>query len=304
MIRLHKYQGLGNDFIVADLRAGVPAPSPLDPEVARRLCDRRLGIGADGVLAIVPSERAVAGMRIRNADGSEPEMCGNGIRCVAKHLYDGGLRRSPIPIETASGVLDCAVAEGPDGLTAAVTVAMGQPRVEGPAERIDAGGRTFEIVRVSMGNPHAIAFVDGEDLLALAERYGPLIERDLRFPARTNVEFARIADDGIDLRVWERGCGITLACGTGACATMVAAVATGRLPADREIEVRLLGGPLRIRVAPDLSQVWMTGPAIHVFSADVACLAPSAQIGAGPLPAPSEPVDAARLLEDVRADRL
>lgn len=265
MVRLHKYHGLGNDFVLVDLRAGTLALSPLDPDAARRLCDRRFGVGADGVLGIVPSERASAGMRIRNADGSEPEMCGNGIRCVAKFLWDGGLRRSPIAIETASGVLDCEVEPGSDGLAATVTVAMGRPRVEGLAERIEAGGRAFEIARVSMGNPHAIAFVEGEDLLALAERFGPAIEMDERFPARTNVEFAQPGRDGIDLRVWERGCGITMACGTGACATAVAAAATGRLEAGAAVDVRLLGGSLRIRVAPDLSQVWMTGPAVHVL---------------------------------------
>ena len=270
MLRVHKYHGLGNDFVVADLRGGAPTPSPLEADTARRLCDRRFGIGADGVLAIVASERAAAGMRIRNADGSEPEMCGNGIRCVVKHLWESGLRLSPMPVETASGVLDCIVTEDAEGRVAAVTVAMGRPRVESAAERIDAAGRSFEIARVSMGNPHAIVFVDGEDPMELAERYGPLIERHERFPARTNVEFARVDDGGIELRVWERGCGITMACGTGACATTVAAVAAGAVPAGREIEVRLLGGPLRIRVAPDLSQVWMTGPAVHVFSADVA----------------------------------
>jgi diaminopimelate epimerase len=270
-MRFHKYHGLGNDFVVADLREGAPSPSPLDADFARRLCDRRFGVGADGVLAILPSERGVAGMRIRNADGSEPEMCGNGIRCVAKHLWDGGLRRSPMPIETASGVLDCVVIEDADGRAGAVTVAMGRPLVEAAAERIDAGGRSFSIARVSMGNPHAVAFVD-EDPLPLAERYGPLIERHERFPARTNVEFARMGHDGgvIDVRVWERGCGITLACGTGACATAAAAVTAGLVPAGADVDVRLPGGTLRIRVAGDLSQVWMTGPATHVFSAELA----------------------------------
>jgi len=264
MIRLSKVHGLGNDFLIADLRSASPSPSPLDPGFARRLCDRRFGIGADGVLGIVPSSLAVAGMRIRNADGSEPEMCGNGIRCVAKYLYDEGLRRPSIAIETAAGVLDCAVEEGPDGHAARVTVAMGRPRVETLQDAIEAGGRIFDIVRVSMGNPHAITFVEGGDLLELAERFGPDIERHARFPGRTNVEFARVNDAGIDLRVWERGCGITLACGTGACATAAAAVATGRLEAGSDIEVRLPGGLLSIRVAPDLTQVWMTGPAVHV----------------------------------------
>jgi len=270
MIRLHKYQGLGNDFLIADLRSGAPSPSPLDPELARRLCDRRLGLGADGVLGIVPSERAVVGMRIRNADGSEPEMCGNGIRCVAKHLYDGGLRQASIPIDTAAGVLGCEVTEGPDGRAALVTVSMGRPRVESLSETVEADGRRFEAVLVSMGNPHAVIFPEGGELMDLSRRYGPVIERHPRFPQRTNVEFARTTGDGIDVCVWERGCGITLACGTGACATAVAAVVTDRREAGRDTGVRLPGGILRIRVASDLSEVWMTGPAVHVYSADVA----------------------------------
>jgi diaminopimelate epimerase len=204
-------------------------------------------------------------MRIRNADGSEPEMCGNGIRCVARYLHERGRRAELIRIETAAGVLDCAIA--PD-LT--VAVEMGRPVVPWSDPALALGDRRFAVTHVTLGNPHAVTFVDGgEDLRALAERYGPLLERHERFPQRTNAEFARVAGDALDLCVWERGCGITLACGTGASATAAAAVATGRLPAGREIEVRLPGGALFIRVAPDLAGVRMRGPAVEVAEVEV-----------------------------------
>jgi diaminopimelate epimerase len=295
-----KVEGLGNDFVVVDLRPGQPAagatPSPADPEIARALCDRHFGIGADGVLAILPGTEGDARMRVINADGSEAEMCGNGIRCVAKILYekDPGLRRPALRIDTGAGLLECAV-DAVEGRVRTVAVEMGRPRLSrgeipmtGPAgERalrlpLAAGDRSFALTAVSMGNPHAVIFVDdaGADLRALAEIYGPRIETHPTFPRRTNVEFARVRRGAqgpeIDLVVWERGVGITLACGTGACATAVAAVLEGRAPAGAEIPVHLLGGMLFITVRADrgdgegtFAGVCMRGPATIVFEAEI-----------------------------------
>jgi len=288
-MRFAKYHGLGNDFILVDLRneqkvAGQPWPE--DEDVVRALCDRHFGVGADGVLPILPaqSDGAHARMRVLNADGGEAEMCGNGLRCVVKYLYDrdADLRRERLVIDTGAGALACNVtAEGDTART--VTVDMGRPRLEraeipmtGPAQEhcleqpLDVGGRSMKITAVSMGNPHAIDFVDetGAELRALAESIGPLVEVHDWFPRKTNVEFARMhSPTDIELLVWERGVGITHACGTGACATAVAACKTGRAKPGTEISVRLLGGPLAITVAEDYSTVFMRGPASHVFDA-------------------------------------
>src|SRR5215831_8422691 len=264
MLRFTKYHGLGNDFVVID--------RPLSPREAVALCDRRFLVGADGVLMVLSSQAADAKMRILNADGSEAEMCGNGIRCVAKELWDSGkLRKDVINIETGNGVLACAVKLGKDGLVDTVAVEMGRPRKEREKvnDPLTVGGRSFELTCVSMGNPHAITFVEGsENLRALAEQYGPLVEKHEWFPKRTNVEFARISGDEIELVVWERGCGITLACGTGACGTAAAAAWTGRAPKGRELSVHLLGGTLGITVADDFSGVRMRGPARVAFRAE------------------------------------
>jgi len=292
-----KVQGLGNDFVVVDLRPGRPGadllPSPTDPEVARRLCDRHFGIGADGVLAILPGQEGDARMRVINADGSEAEMCGNGIRCVAKVLWekDPGLRRPVLQIDTGAGLLACAI-ETDGAQVRTVAVQMGRPRLTrgeipmaGPASErvvrtpVRAADRSFSVTAVSMGNPHAVIFIDdpAADLRALAESYGPKLEVDPVFPRRTNVEFARVRADGeIDLVVWERGCGITLACGTGACATAVAACLEGRARPGGEVPVHLPGGTLFITVAPEndsaeptFAGVTMRGPARTVFEAEL-----------------------------------
>jgi diaminopimelate epimerase len=288
-----KYHGLGNDFLIVDLRAGDPSPSPQDPAVVRALCDRRFGVGGDGVLAILPSPQGGdARMRVLNADGSEAEMCGNGIRCVAKFLYDRdpSLRKPTLMIETLAGVLRCGVTRGADGAVDTVSVEMGMPRltrgeipmIGAPGERcldqpLSAAGQELKITAVSMGNPHAVTFVSesGAALRALAERIGPSVETHASFPQKTNAEFARVVSDTeIELVVWERGCGITLACGTGACATAVAACLTGRAKPTTELTLRLLGGPLAITVAHDYSGVTMRGPARLVYDAvvDVAAL--------------------------------
>ncbi|HJZ85486.1 MAG TPA: diaminopimelate epimerase [Polyangia bacterium] len=265
MLRFAKYHGLGNDFIVID--------EAVSARAATLLCDRRFGVGADGVLMVLPAPAAGADarMRILNADGSEPEMCGNGIRCVAKELFDSGrVRKDVIRIDTLAGVLACAVQVGESGRVDTVAVEMGRPRLtrERAQEPLAIGGRELALTCVSMGNPHAITFVSGEEpLRPLAERLGPLVEHHEWFPMRTNVEFARVRSSGaeIELVVWERGCGITMACGTGACATAAAAVLTGRAPAGREIAVDLPGGRLGITVAEDGSGVRMRGPARLAF---------------------------------------
>jgi diaminopimelate epimerase len=279
-----KAEGTGNDFVVVDLRSGVPAPAAeqvQDPAIVREICDRHFGVGADGVLAILPSATGDARMRVLNADGSEAEMCGNGLRCVAKVLYesDPALRRPTLKIETGAGVLTCLL-DVEAGAVRSVTEEMGRPRLtrtEIPLapggdtralrEPIRAGDREFRFTAVSMGNPHAVIFVDGdEDLHTLATTYGPLLEVADRFPRRTNVEFARVRGQEIDLVVWERGSGLTLACGTGACATVVAAALEERLAPGVDTWVHLPGGTLVIAVAPDYSGVRLRGPARTAFT--------------------------------------
>jgi diaminopimelate epimerase len=250
------------------------------------LCDRQFGVGGDGVLAVLPSQIANARMRVLNSDGSEAEMCGNGLRCVAKELYDrGGLRQDEILIETGAGILACEIhADG--GEARSVTVRMGAPRLtRAEIPMVGPGGercveQTFEIpgrpfasalTAVSMGNPHAIMFVGSrEEARRLAESVGTTVEHHAWFPQRTNAEFAHVVSAReIDLVVWERGCGITLACGTGACATTVAAVLTGKVAEGVPVRVNLPGGTLEITVLPELANVLMNGPAVHVFDGEL-----------------------------------
>ncbi len=289
-MRFSKYHGLGNDFVVVDLRATARAdgePWPEDPDIVRALCDRQFGVGGDGVLPILPptTDGAHARMRVLNSDGSEAEMCGNGLRCVVKHLHDSdaSLRTSPLVIDTGAGPLSCDVTLTGDKVSS-VTVDMGRPRLErgeipmtGPASErclgapVTIDGRELSMYGVSMGNPHAVAFVDetGPDLLALAERIGPSVETHDWFPNKTNAEFVKVhSRTRLEMVVWERGCGITLACGTGACAVGVAACLAGHADVGTEITVELLGGPLAITVADDYRTVYMRGPAAHIFDAD------------------------------------
>jgi diaminopimelate epimerase len=296
-----KVEGLGNDFLVVDLRPGKPAHSLAEvvtrPETVRALCDRNFGVGADGVLAILPGAEGDARMRVLNADGSEAEMCGNGIRCVAKVLFetDPTMRRKMLRIDTGAGLLACEIGVQ-DQRAASVTVDMGKPQltprqipVTSDAPRlVRAPLRTreleFSFTAVSMGNPHAVIFFDvsAAKLRELAASHGPGIEHDPLFPRRANVEFATVRTGAngrpeIDLVVWERGCGITLACGTGACATVVAACLEGRIKPDLEIPVHLPGGTLYITVksatsnldGPNYAGVVMRGPANIVFEASV-----------------------------------
>lgn len=264
-----KMQGIGNDFVVIDDLFARAAAGPITAELARRLCDRRFGIGADQLLWLRPasdSARADLRMEILNADGSPAEMCGNGIRAVALYV-DGRIpvKKPSYRVETAGGVKTVQVHGGQ------VIVDMGVPVLGGgfisAGEEIEVGGVTLRFFEVGMGNPHAVFFV--EDLYRVApqhtvESLGPLVETHARFPRRTNVEFVHVEGaDSIRVRVWERGAGITLACGTGACASAVAALATGQ--ARGQVGVHLPGGTLRIRWGGEGSPVMMEGPAEEVF---------------------------------------
>lgn len=292
-MRFAKYHGLGNDFLVVDLR-DAPAADGDAVQAAHNviaLCDRQFGVGGDGVLAVLPSATADARMRVLNSDGSEAEMCGNGLRCVAKELFDrGGLRKPELAIDTGAGRLICAI-DATGGVAGSVTVAMGTPRLlrgqipmTGPAgercveQALEVAGTSRALTCVSMGNPHAVTFVGSRaDALQLAKTIGPLVEHHPWFPNRTNAEFAHVRSRReIDLVVWERGCGITLACGTGACATAVAAIVTGRADEATPVRVNLPGGTLEITVHAGLTGVAMKGPATHVFDGelDLARLAP------------------------------
>ncbi|MDX2093540.1 MAG: diaminopimelate epimerase [Kofleriaceae bacterium] len=282
-MRFAKYQGLGNDFVVVDLRtaSAAEAAAVQDPANVVALCDRQFGVGGDGVLAILPSTTGDdARMRVLNSDGSEAEMCGNGLRCVVQELRDrGGVSKDEMAIDTGAGRLVCMVSA--DG----VTVSMGAPRLTrgeipmvGPlGERcieqpLDIPGQPTRLITcVSMGNPHAVTFVDSrEEARHLAETVGPAVERHAYFPKRTNAEFAYVKNRlEIDLVVWERGAGLTLACGTGACATVVAAILTGRCDEGPAVKVNLPGGSLSIRVMPALSNVKMHGPAKLVFDGEL-----------------------------------
>jgi diaminopimelate epimerase len=275
-MRFTKMHGAGNDYVYVDCFAE-PVPANI-PELACRISDRRFGVGGDGLILIRPSERADARMQMFNADGSEAEMCGNGIRCVAKYVYDHGIcRRDQLRIETGRGVLDLTV-EVSGGLVQRVRVDMGEPILE--AARIPTtlpgspvveapltvAGRTLSATAVSMGNPHCVIFVDqATDELVLG--LGPKIETDPHFPARVNVEFIEVLGPGeVRQRTWERGSGETWACGTGASAVCVAGVLTGRTA--RRIVNHLRGGDLELFWNETDNHLYMTGPATEVFTGD------------------------------------
>jgi diaminopimelate epimerase len=257
-VAFHKYEGLGNDFLLVQQASDEP---PAFDVV--RACDRHFGVGADGVLFVLPSREpgGDARMRVVNADGSVPEMCGNGVRCVALHLARArGAARATVVLETDAGRRECAVDDsGGRGL---VEVDMGLVRV-GDDVTLAVEGRELTLTLSDAGNPHAILF--GDFTAAEIDALGPRLATHPRFPAGTNVEFARVRGDGVDLVVWERGVGRTLACGTGACATVAAACARGRLATSTEATVRLPGGPLRVRIGGD-GRATMTGPARRVVS--------------------------------------
>jgi diaminopimelate epimerase len=260
-----KYHGLGNDFVVLDRRQSA---QDVDAALTRRLCDRHFGIGADGVLTILPEAGAAGRMVVHNADGSIAQMCGNGLRCVVKHLAErSGDRPQRLDVATGAGRLSCEIAWSGDRVHT-VTVAMGPARLEAP---ILPGGGPFVQqpieglvgTAVSMGNPHLVLL---DTPPSEAARLGPGLEVHPSFPERTNVEFVepRTAG-GLRVTVWERGVGLTLACGTGACAAVTAAALAGRAPFDAWVPVELPGGVLEIKVAADRSMVWLRGPVASVF---------------------------------------
>lgn len=270
-MRFIKMHGLGNDFVITAAKSIPPDPGDL----ARQVCDRHFGVGADGLVFILPSENADLRMCIFNPDGSEAEMCGNAIRCVAKYAFESGMvERTELRIETGAGVLvSRLIVEA--GLVKEVEVNIGRPvldrkriPMQGPPggvinEPLDVSGAVYRITAVSFGNPHCVLFVPDVSAINLPV-VGPVIENHPAFPCRTNVEFVEVlSQDSILVRVWERGAGETLACGTGACAAVVAGFLNGLT--DRRVLVRLPGGNLSIFWAED-DQVYMTGPAAAVFN--------------------------------------
>ena len=274
-MRFTKMHGAGNDYVYVNaFEESLPADLPA---LARNISDRHTGIGGDGLILICPSERADARMRMFNADGSEAEMCGNGVRCVAKYVHDHGIaRKEELAIETGRGVLTLQLFIE-NGRTERVRVNMGEPILNSadipttlpgdPPVRapLDVAGRSLEVTCVSMGNPHCITFVD-EITDEWVHGVGPQIERHPAFPRRINAEFIQVLSRSeMNMRVWERGSGETLACGTGACAAAVAAVLNGLT--DRTVLCHLPGGDLTLEWA-ESGEVYMTGPATEVFSGD------------------------------------
>ncbi|MBW4623943.1 MAG: diaminopimelate epimerase [Brasilonema octagenarum HA4186-MV1] len=277
-IEFTKYHGLGNDFILIDNRSS--SEPVITPEQAVKLCDRHFGIGADGVIFALPGENGTDyTMRIFNSDGSEPEMCGNGIRCLGAFLADleGDAKKSDqYRIHTLGGVMTPQLM--PDGQ---VKVDMGIPRLLAgeipttinPANEkvinqpLEVAGKTWDVTCVNMGNPHCITFVEDVATIPL-EVIGPQFEHHPVFPQRINTEFIQVVrPDYVKMRVWERGAGITLACGTGACASLVAGVLTQRC--DRKATVELPGGPLLIEWSQIDQRLYMTGPAERVFTGKI-----------------------------------
>ncbi|BBH19637.1 diaminopimelate epimerase [Paenibacillus baekrokdamisoli] len=268
-----KMHGLGNDFIVVEGESKLPANAA---ELAEQLCNRFFGIGADGLVYILPSEKADFRMRIMNSDGSEAEQCGNAIRCVSKYVYDNGLTdKENITIETLGAGVQQVQLKVVDGKVESVRVDMGQPILNGlqvpttvdanPVinHSIEVDGREFHFTAVSMGNPHCVIYVDDAVNFDL-NTWGPKLEVHPLFPRKINVEFVTVRSrDFTDMRVWERGAGPTLACGTGACATVVSSVLNGFT--DRTATVSLKGGDLLIEWNEADNHVYMTGPASEVY---------------------------------------
>ncbi len=272
-----KMHGTGNDYVYVDL---FQQKLENQAEVAKVVSDRHFGIGADGLICIAPSETADCRMIMYNADGSEGAMCGNGIRCVAKYVYDHGiLRKNHMSVETKSGIKQLELTVE-DGKAVYVKVNMGEAvlkpseipvQAEGDdfiARQIEAGGKTYTVTCVSMGNPHCVVFTEGIDGMDL-EKIGPLFENHPLFPDRINTEFVEVIDNHtLNMRVWERGSGETISCGTGTCAATVAAVLNGHCPRGEEIEVRIRGGALYDTYLEN-GEVLMKGPATEVFQGEI-----------------------------------
>jgi diaminopimelate epimerase len=277
-VKFTKMHGIGNDFVVVNALTDAPDEALL-PGISRKVNDRKFGIGGDGLILVLPSKLADFKMRMFNPDGSESEMCGNGIRCFAKYIYDRKLIAEPqVKVETLAGVKLLKL-QLRAGKVESARVDMGTPRLKRSeipmrgdeaekvlGEGLKAEGRRFEITAVSMGNPHVVIFEDRLDSLPLA-RFGPAIENHKSFPERTNVHFVRVCNPTeIVLRSWERGAGETLACGTGACAAVVACALNNKT--TRTVLVHLPGGDLRVEWLGD-NRVLMTGPAEEVFEGDI-----------------------------------
>lgn len=261
-MKFTKMQGLGNDYLYfhEEVPAGVTQLSIL-------LSDRHYGVGSDGLIYITESKIADFGMRIFNADGSEAMMCGNGIRCVGRYIYEKGLSaKTELNIETLSGIRQLRLGVQ-DGKVTSVSVNMGKVTVSEP-EEIIVNGQSYTVYPVSTGNPHAVIFTD-EEGLSLPEKIGSRIEHHPRFQQGVNCEFVCVRANGtLRMRVWERGSGVTMACGTGACASAAAAVYTGAVSADQPVLVRLDGGILEFRKEEN-GEFWMKGPAEFVYDAEI-----------------------------------
>lgn len=262
-VKFTKMQGLGNDYVYVYSKK-----EPNDPEkLSVKLSDRHFGIGSDGMIWILPSKIADFKMRIFNADGSEAMMCGNGIRCVGKYVYDKGLTdKDVITVETLSGIKKLKLKTERNKVKS-VSVNMGRADA-GLVNRIEIGGRDIEYIPVSVGNPHAVIFVD-DIKKAEITAVGPAMEHCDRFPGGVNVEFVQVlSDNKLRMRVWERGSGITMACGTGSCATVMAAISVGLCRYNTDIAVELDGGTLMINISEN-NEVTMTGPAEISFEGEV-----------------------------------
>ncbi len=277
-MKFTKMHGIGNDYVYVNcFEETVDNPAA----VARFVSDRHYGIGSDGLILIKPSEIADCEMDMYNLDGSQGAMCGNGIRCVAKYVYDYGIvKKKNISVATKSGIkyLDLSVR---NGKAVTVKVNMGSPILSPKEipfvsekeqvinEPLDIEGETFHITAISMGNPHGIVFMDDINSLEI-EKIGPKFENHIAFPDRVNTEFVKVLDrHTVQMRVWERGSGETLACGTGACAVAVASILNGHVDGDSPVTVRLLGGNLEIFWNRQENLVYMTGPATTVFDGEI-----------------------------------
>lgn len=275
-MKFTKMHGCGNDYVYVNLfEEQLDNPA----EVSIKVSDRHFGIGSDGLITIGPSDKADFRMHIYNADGSEAEMCGNGIRCVAKYVYDHHLTdKTEITVETGAGILTL-ILFPKDGKVEQVRVDMGEPVLEPSQipvvakgdkvidEPIDVGGKTWNMTCVSMGNPHAVVFIDDTASFPL-DTYGPLFENHERFPKRTNTEFVQIISrTEANMRVWERGSAETWACGTGTCACVMACILNGKT--EDKVLVHLRGGDLTIEYDRESNHVFMTGPATEVFSGEI-----------------------------------
>ena len=269
-----KMHGLGNDFVFIEDKTGQDKDYTV---LARAMCNRHTGIGADGLIVIVDSRVADVRMRIINSDGSEAEMCGNGIRCFAKYVYDSGIiEKKQFTVETPAGIMEPEITVGADNKAKLITINMGRPsfnRSEIPMEGADGrvlnedlcvDGENWKITSLLMGVPHTVTYVDDVDTVDI-EKIGPLFEKHEAFPKHTNINFAQQMDDRtVKVRTWERGAGATLACGTGSCSVAVASFLNGRT--GREVDIQLPLGILHIEYREEDGNVYMTGPAAVSFT--------------------------------------